>query len=604
MLNRTGCRFVVFGLELFNTAHRRGRFDFQDPAVVSRLESMVTVIGNTLYANQQQVTIPGLKAAAAIIKCPLKSIEKSLPVFIGQIIDIVKHIGSTDSDAVQSALKALATILRDQPKAQVKEKDLIFLLELLAPDLEEPARQQSVFIMLRAIVARKFVVPEIYDIMDKTSEIMVTNQSSQVQELARGVLLQFLLEYPQGKGRLRNHMTFLAKNLSYVHESGRRSVLELLGAVLAKFNPDLLREYSDLLFVALVMVIANDDSAKCREMASEVIKGLFMRLEGNQRRVILSHVHSWAVQHAQPQLCRVSSQVYRIIIDLLQQDVAQHAQLILEDLTSIIEVSAKSLEEASSDEQAELNVEWQIPYHALVALSKLLEACADLTTDEDRIQWTAIISHLLFPHAWVRTASCRLLGLLFAAVSVATPRDDFQDDSPFSRVGMEDVAKKLCLQLRSENLDASLGLLIVKNLFYIGKSFALLEATAQEKRGGGTENEEGDNEDDDEGEEEDEDGSEDGEDEPEASAKHPLSWLFSKLSYQARAAHIARRNKSFSPVSITVRYDGMCTQHYLCRRAGITNLHPCSVGLLRWSRIWKLTKWRSTLCICSPRFTE
>lgn len=179
---------------------------------------MVPIIGNTLYSSHMQVVVPGLKAATAIVKCPLNSIPKSLPVFIRQMIDIIKQTGSTEADVVQTAFKSLATILREQASAQVKEKDLVFLLEMLSPDLEEPARQSAVFAMLRAIVARKFVVPEIYDLMDKVSEIMVTNQSAQVQELCRGVLLQFLLDYPQGKGRLRNHMAFLAKNRVRVRE--------------------------------------------------------------------------------------------------------------------------------------------------------------------------------------------------------------------------------------------------------------------------------------------------------------------------------------------------------------------------------------------------
>ena len=43
-------------------------------------------------------------------------------------------------------------------------------------------------------------VPEIYDLMEKVPEIAVASQSPQVQELYCGVL-QFLLDYPQGKGR-------------------------------------------------------------------------------------------------------------------------------------------------------------------------------------------------------------------------------------------------------------------------------------------------------------------------------------------------------------------------------------------------------------------
>ena len=104
------------------------------------------------------------------------------------------------------------------------------------------------------------MVPEIYDVMDKVAEIMVTNQSTQVQELSRSVLLQFLLDYPQGQGRLRTQMAFLAKNLSYVFESGRLSVMEIVSAIVSKFDEGLIREYTELLFVSLFMVLANDES--------------------------------------------------------------------------------------------------------------------------------------------------------------------------------------------------------------------------------------------------------------------------------------------------------------------------------------------------------
>ena len=310
----------------------------------------------------------------------------------------------------------MATVLRDNPTAQVKEKDLVYLLELLSPDLEDPLRQASVFSMLRAIVSRKFIVHEIYDLMDKVSEIMVTNQSDQVQELCRSVLLQFLLDYPQGKGRLRNQMTFLAKNLSYVYESGRKSVMELLGAIMFKFEVGLVREYADLLFVGLVMVIANDDSAKCREMAAELIKNLISRLDGDHRRIVMSHLHSWASQNSQPQLARVSSQVYGLIIDILQQDSSFYVPNMLEDVNAALERSKRELASITADadeaRSTEVDLEWQVPYHALVVISKILRVFPSLTAQSDQVNWDTIVRHLLFPHAWVRMASCRLLGLL------------------------------------------------------------------------------------------------------------------------------------------------------------------------------------------------
>ena len=499
---------------------------------------MIVVVGNTLYSTSAPVIVLGLRCAAGLAKCPLHSLEKFLPVFVNQALDIIKQTGNTEAEVVQVALKTLATILREGPPVQVKEKDLIYLLELLQPDIEEPSRQASVFTMLRAIVARKFIVPQIYDVMEKVSEVMVTSQSPQVQELCRGVLLQFLLDYPQGKGRLRTQMSFLAKNLSYVYESGRKSVMELLNAVISKFQANLIQEYSDLLFVALVMVIANDDSPKCREMAAQLIKFLFTRLDEDRRRVLFSYLHSWAAQRERLQLARVSSQVYGFIVEVLQVDIAPYVNLILHDLRSALEKSIQEMENgAEEDDAMQVDIEWQLPYHTLSVLFKIARALPDSNATRNQIPWSYVNKLLLFPHAWVRMASSRLLGLLFTASPVATPQRSLPKDYPLSASGMRDVAAKSCLQLKSENLDEALSVQVVKNLFYVSKCFYSIPV-------GEDFSEKEDVMEDGDGDEAEAD-----QDDQEAKKRNdPLPWLFSKLSYQLRSSYIARRNKGERPV--------------------------------------------------------
>ena len=538
--NRSQLSFVVFGLDLFNTAFRRNRFDFGDPDILARLESMVAIIGNTLYSSNSNVLIHGLKASAAIIKCPLKNLDKSLPIFVRRTIDILKEIGSTESEVSQTALRTLAAIVRDRSKAEVKEKDLVYLLELLGPDLEEPSRQASVFAMLRAIVARKFIVPDIYDLMERVSEIMVTNQSPQVQELCRGVFLQFLLDYPQGKGRLRTTMSFLAKNTAYTYESGRLSVLELLSAVVSKFEERLIGEYADLLFVALVMVIANDDSAKSREMSAEIIKSLFLRLDADHRRLLMSHLRSWASQQTNIQLTRVAAQVYGVILEALQADAAAYLPSILEDLNANILRSSEQL----ANEEAELDVDqqWQGAYHVLTVLGKIVRIFPDVATRPQKLPWPAVVAHLLFPHAWVRMAAARLVGQLFAAMPVAElPKEGYPTSSPLVGLDLREIAGQHSKQLKSPYLSSALGTQIVKNLFYIGKCFCATKIL----------NPRHDEHEDDEGDEGDEEGSEepDGEHANETNQANPLAWLFSRLSYQIRAALIVGRSRSASSVS-------------------------------------------------------
>ncbi|KAM6502751.1 Armadillo-type fold [Amanita muscaria] len=528
-------RFVAFGLDLLHTALRRSRFDFHDSDVMNRLNSMIVVIGNTLYSTSTPVLILGLRCAAGLAKCPLPSLGKSLPVFVNQALDIIKQTGNTEAEVVQVAFKTLATILRDGPAVHVKEKDLIFLLELLIPDIEEPSRQASVFAMLRAIVARKFVVPEIYDAMTKVAEIMVTSQSMQVQELCRGVLLQFLLDYPQGKGRLRTQMAFLAKNLSYVYESGRKSVMEFINAVISKFQIGLISDYADLFFIALVMVVANDDSPQCREMAAHLIKTLFTRLDDDRRGVLFSHLHSWATQRDQPHLARVSSQVYGFIVEALQGDVKSYANLIIEDLKAALEngVQQWKREEDDDDDAMQVEIEWQVPYHSLSVLFKVARTLPDSGISGAQIPWGLVSSYLTFPHAWVRMASSRLLGLLFSAAPMTTPRQDLPDRHPLSTVGMRDVAEKMCSQLRSQHLDEALSLQVVKNLFFIGKCLYCLPIEENKEDVRVDIDESANNR----------------SRQEERKRNDPLPWLFTKLSYQIRSAYIARTNKSDNPVN-------------------------------------------------------
>lgn len=529
--------FIVFGLELFNTAFRRSRFDFQDKQIIARLDPLVKLVGDALYSSSEPVLIASFKASASILQCPLKSVSSSAPIIARQILATIRSTGSGESEVAQAGLKALSTILRECDAALVKEKDLLFLIELVSPYLEDPERQGTVFALLRAIVARRLIVPELYDVMVDVSTILVTSQSAQTRESARGLLLQFLLEYPQGAGRLQTTLGFFARNLSYEHASGRSSVLELLGALVSKFDPTLLAKHAEMIFVALVLCLANDDDKSCREASSSVLQSLVKKLGEGERKVFVGHLHMWASQRGQARLRAVAVQVYGLIIDALKQEASPHATALFADTQQILDDSTRSLSGGEGDDM-DVDLEWQPPYQAMLAVSKLLQTLPEHTLNAVKSIQGNLIPHLLFPHAWVRTAACRLLGVFLAFHGTST-----SESSHLTLPLMKDIAEKLCMQLKSPHLDASLSMQIVKNLFFVGKWFCA--APSSSLSGSYTEEVADTDSDDDE--------THDAEHPTKTSGgKHsqdPLPWLFSKLSYQARSAHIARRNRGSASVS-------------------------------------------------------
>jgi U3 small nucleolar RNA-associated protein 20 len=323
------------------------------------------------------------------------------------------------------------------------------------------------------------------------------------------------------------------------------------------------------------MVIANDDSAKSREMAAEIIKSLLLRLDVEHRRLLVSHLRSWASQTENSQLTRVAVQVYGIMLEALQANALTYLPSVIDDLNLNI---LRSVEQLAKEEEDQMDVDsqWQVVYHIFTVLGKVIHIFPDVATRPQKLSWTAVVGHLLFPHAWVRMAAARLLGQLFSMLPVAEPpKEGYPTTSPLAGLSLKDIADKHCTQLKSSRLSSALGLQIVKNLFYIGKCFCAAKVP-DPKPAMDVENENEDEDDPGEGESEHE----------EANGDNPLAWLFSKLSYQMRSAYIARRSRSADCVSeLFLRIVGSHSR--AGRRVGMNNPLPSFVSSRQWQTTWK-----------------
>ena len=276
--------------------------------------------------------------------------------------------------------------------------------------------------------------------------------------------MAFLLDYPQGAGRLKAQMTFLARNLSYQFESGRISVLEVLSAVISKFSDDLIQEYADMIFVSLVAVLANDDSEKCRAMAGLLIKLLFGRLGDQQRQKTLAVLKSWVeLRDQQPQLASASLGVYSIIIDTAIDQVVAIMGVVVPAITE----SAAALQQAETTDD-EVDLEHSVPLNALKALVKALEVAPAEATN---LPWEAIIQHLLFPHTAVRLAAARCISILMTSQKSV---------EVLGEEALLEIARKGCLLMkgdvvdgRLEVVDPKLADVLVKILWNISKHWAV-----------------------------------------------------------------------------------------------------------------------------------
>jgi len=214
-------------------------------------------------------------------------------------------------------------------------------------------------------------------------------------------------------------MAFLAKNLFYVFESGRLSVMELLSAIIAKFNPALAQEYANLLFVALSIVLANDDSINCREAAAELVKSLYALSEKPPREATIARLRTWAARGSSSTLRRAAAHVILVV-----ESDADVAPVVLADLDDVLVTSASALADAEAswgddnalNEPNPASLDRRLAYHALAAISKVF--CAKSDAVKILLLFTGVLSPPILSFLTLGFASLRpALSARYAEIS-------------------------------------------------------------------------------------------------------------------------------------------------------------------------------------------
>ncbi|OAC99530.1 hypothetical protein MUCCIDRAFT_148767 [Mucor lusitanicus CBS 277.49] len=534
-------RFVYFGLSLLSSAVKKTKFDLSNDEYVTRLRKLVNAVGNTLYATQSANVVLAARIMCHLIPMKIPNIQSAVAVSIERSFALIKSSGGSQTTTVQACLRLLTVCIRDNDKSSLTEAQLTYILNFVRPDMEELERQGTIFALVRAIISRKFMAPEMYELMDSVSHVMVTNQSREIREQARSVFFMFLMDYPQGKGRLKQQMSFIIKNLEYVYESGRESVMELLHHIISKFGDDILADYIDPIFFALVMRLINDESSKCREMAAALIKELLAR-SAERLPTIYKLLNKWLDQTGKPSLQRAACQVYGLAIDTFETQLRPQAAGLVQRLATILQASRERAEalaqEAADDEEEQgegmdIDMQWEVTYYAINTFAKITKTFPKIVYDQETESvWRGMQYMLLYPHAWIRSSSARLYGVYFSGIDAQTRmlKDTTTPCRYLSRDTLRVLATDFLEQLKSNHVTQDQADQIVKNLFFIGKCFYYMPN--EEDVGAG---------------EEEDVKIDDARDE--TAHKKSLNWLFRKASFDARGAAIRKIKSAIILVS-------------------------------------------------------
>lgn len=170
----------------------------------------------------------------------LPSVQSSVPEICSSMFRVlhkfaVAGLGKGDNyDLVMAAFKSMSVLVRDVEHFTISAEQLKALLIYAEQDLHDSDKQATAFGLLKAIVRRKLIVPEMHSVMEKVAELSIASELDNVRKQARAVFYSYLMEYPLGK-QVEKYISFFTTQLSYEMQPGRLSTLEMIHAIITGF---------------------------------------------------------------------------------------------------------------------------------------------------------------------------------------------------------------------------------------------------------------------------------------------------------------------------------------------------------------------------------
>ncbi|KAL6970989.1 hypothetical protein U1Q18_030668 [Sarracenia purpurea var. burkii] len=214
---------TVFALGLLQNCMKDSKLHKKDE-LLAMLDPFVSLLTECLTSKYEDIISAALKCLAPLVRLPSPSLESQADKIKTSLLVIAQGSKNTSSPLMQSCLRLLTVLLRNT-RITLSTDQLHLVIQFpLFIDLE---RNPSIvaLLLLKAIVTRKLVVHEIYDLVSRVAELMVTSQVEPIRKKCSQILLQFLLDYRLSEKRLQQHLAFLLSNLRQGYNNHLHNIL-------------------------------------------------------------------------------------------------------------------------------------------------------------------------------------------------------------------------------------------------------------------------------------------------------------------------------------------------------------------------------------------
>ncbi|KYN05358.1 Small subunit processome component 20 like protein [Cyphomyrmex costatus] len=491
---------IEFGLKLYHILLKRDKVSGTE--YKRYLESFVSVLSDCLKSHHVKLCTVALQCLNWMLKMDLASMHVSISSICDSMFVILHKYAVTglskgdNFDLVMATFKCMSVVIRDVKYFSIDTDQLKILILYAEQDLHDSDKYATAFTLLKAIIHRKMIVPEMYAVMEKVAILSITSELEHVKLQSRSVFYSYLMGYPLGK-HLNKHIYFYLTQLSYETQSGRLSALEMVYTIVTGFPLKTLITRSEIIFVMTSVRLIDDDDSTCRKLCAKCIKEILIRTSYNDKNKLFN---KWPLQWLSDSIRyrTLAAQLCGIFVTVEKNDFDARLPQVLPLLLKQFHTNISTSDNAKFEKHMELDNTTQLQkdsnlneertkdHHLIQVLELLLKIAQNTSflTDKkykDFIDCFAEYSQSLLahPHLWVRLAAAKMIGCILTTLDVDkivelinNPDSDkvyegYMYSKPVETV--KSLILDLVAQLYPEMTFEQLADQVVKNLIFIAK---------------------------------------------------------------------------------------------------------------------------------------
>ena len=500
---------VHFALSLLQAALKHHRLPESDATIRALLDPYLPLLASTTLlltpstpqrssALSMDVLDVSLKVSNFLLRFPSLP---SLPSFVARFAPFLFILLTSAESALLPSLFKTLSILIHHSRYTFTAPQLTLLFSFIKQELLSPSEHSFVFPLLHAILTRKLLHPDLYDVIDRVAQLLVTSPSAPVRTSAASLFLLFLLDYPIGPKRMQHHLTFLITNLTYTVASGRLAVLAMLESAVVRFPSAVLEGVMELLAFPLLCALMNEEEEEGRERVGKVLTRLVGRVGPDQQRTLARWVEQWMAKDEGGELEATrrcgAMQCYGFMVEGMGEAVQRFVPGMMKQVKAIIaedgardsrdesgrqqsavkeekEGGVDGMEEDEKEEEGKVEElgeeegsplsspsgDWRLLYFTLITLEKALKQPTPVVQlflphvdpSSPTSLYPALVSFLLHPHSWIRSVATRLATALLAVAPALSSAQTLR------------LMKVSCMQLDGDRLQEKQAQHAVNNL--------------------------------------------------------------------------------------------------------------------------------------------